>query len=162
MFSPFCASFSCNSKHCRGCPALHGANPNNKKNTPDYRNNKIRPSVFQFPKIAPTPHRTKPQNTRTNSSTRQTGHKHVTKSHAAAHESWLVRCSPCTLAFSQSNLHDINHGRWPILLHNYHSSIKVQQQEPAPSSTHFHFVASTRQIPSTCFNPESFLFSRHT
>ena len=66
----------------------------------------------------------------------------MTKSHAAAHESWLVRCSPCTLAFSQNNLHDINHGRLPILLHNYHSSIKVQQQEPAPPSPHFHFVAS--------------------
>ena len=29
---------------------------------------------------------------------------------------WLVRCSPCAPEFNQSNPHDINHGKKPILL----------------------------------------------
>ena len=44
------------------------------------------------------------QNTRTNSSNRQTKQTNVTNNQAATHESWLVRCYPHTLEFSQSNL----------------------------------------------------------
>ena len=40
----------------------------------------------------------------------------MNNSQAAAHDSWPMRCSPCTSGFSQSNLHDINHGRYSILL----------------------------------------------
>ena len=51
-----------------------------------------------------------------NSSTMQTGETRVNNSQAAAHESWLVRCSPPALGFGWSNPHDINCGRQPILL----------------------------------------------
>ena len=40
----------------------------------------------------------------------------MTNSQAATHEIWLVRCSHPALGFSQNNVHDINHGRYPILL----------------------------------------------
>ena len=41
----------------------------------------------------------------------------------------------------------------------YHPTTTVQQQEPTPPSPHFHLIASTSQIISTCFTPESpFLF----
>ena len=33
-------------------------------------------------------------------STRWSGQTHLTNSHGAIHESWMVRCSPCTLGFS--------------------------------------------------------------
>ena len=38
---------------------------------------------------------------------------------------------------------------------NYNPTTTIQQQEPTPLSTHFHLVASTGQIPSTCVTPES-------
>ena len=53
---------------------------------------------------------------RLNSCTRWTGQTRVTNSQAPASESWLVRCSPCTSGFNQSNPHDINHGSLTILL----------------------------------------------
>ena len=37
---------------------------------------------------------------------------------------------------------------------NYHPTTTVQQQEPVPPSPHFHLVATTRQIISTCLTPE--------
>ena len=40
----------------------------------------------------------------------------MTNSQAAIYESWLVKCSRLTPRFSRNNLHDINHGRYPILL----------------------------------------------
>ena len=135
------------------------------------------------------------QNSRTNSSTRQTGKTRVTNSQAAIHESCLVRSSSLALRCSRNDLHDINYGRQLILLSQglshrqvparathtpdsaslvspsptdfhtgtikkYHPVITVYQQEPDPSSLHFHLVAFTRQIRSTCFTPESpLLFS---
>ena len=132
-----------------------------------------------------------PQNsnhrTRTNSSTRQTGQSRVTQ--AETDESWLVRCSPSAMGFSRNNLHDIKHGRQPILLpwgtlwllsyspsclhtrlrfpsepnpcrfpHRHYQELTPNRN--SPPTTHstvplFHLGASTRQIPSTCFTPES-------
>ena len=40
----------------------------------------------------------------------------MTNSQAAARGSWLVRCSPHISESSRSNSHDINHGRYSILL----------------------------------------------
>ena len=40
---------------------------------------------------------------------------------------------------------------------NYHPTTTAEQQELAPPSPHFHLVASTRQMVSTCFTPESTL-----
>ena len=78
------------------------------------------------------------RNTSKNSFTRQTRQKRVTKSQATTHESWLVRCSPCTLGLSGSNQDDINHGRLPILfsceLHSRQVSALATQTHLTPLS----------------------------
>ena len=84
----------------------------------------------------------------------------MTNSQAAAHESWLARCSPCTPAFSQSNLHDINHGRQPILLPWDMLVIKFLPQLP----THLTLVSwwaqpqqiSTQALPIITTQPQQF------
>ena len=38
---------------------------------------------------------------------------------------------------------------------NNHPTTSVQQQEPAPPSSHFYLFASAGQMISTCFNPKS-------
>ena len=61
-----------------------------------------------------------------NSSTRWTGQTQLTNSQAAAHESWLVRCSTHALGFSGSNPENSG-GVHTLFWKNLQSSVNLQQ-----------------------------------
>ena len=65
----------------------------------------------------------------------------VTNSQAVAHESWLVRCSPCALVFSSSALkylqkQSTGSASQQEVLHEYFMSkiIQIDRETPAPMS----------------------------